>query len=87
MFAIWHQSDPGAFEQNLFTTLNGLPSQLESFFRLLYAVGALWALALVVVAAVVARRWRLARDLAIGGLLTWVLGADHRRAGRARTPA
>ena len=36
VFAIWHQDDPGAFEQNLFTTLNGLPNQLESFFRLLY---------------------------------------------------
>ncbi len=73
-FAIWHQSDPGAFEENLFTTLNGLPNQLETFFRLLYALGALWALGLVVVAALVARRWRLARDMAIGGVLTWVLG-------------
>src|SRR6476619_3071057 len=66
VFAIWHQDDPGSFERNLFTTLNGLPSELDTFFRLLYALGALWALALVVVAAVVARRWRLARDLAGG---------------------
>lgn len=72
-FAIWHQDDPGTFERNLFTTLNGLPDQLETFFRLLYALGALWAVALVVVAAVVARRWRLARDLAIGGVATWIL--------------
>ncbi len=73
-FAIWHQDDPGAFEQNLFTTLNGLPDQLESLFRLLYDLGALWALGLVVVAALVARRWRLARDMAVGGVLAWVLG-------------
>ena len=39
VFAIWHQDDPGTFERNLFTTLNGLPNELESFFRLLYAVG------------------------------------------------
>jgi undecaprenyl-diphosphatase len=72
-FAIWHQDDPGNFERNLFTTLNGLPNDLDTFFRGLYAVGALWALALVVVAAVVARRWRLARDMAIGGVAAWVL--------------
>jgi uncharacterized membrane protein YbhN (UPF0104 family)/tRNA A-37 threonylcarbamoyl transferase component Bud32 len=74
VFAIWHQDDPGSFERNLFTTLNGLPDQLDSFFRLLYALGALWALGLVVVAALVARRWRLARDMAIGGVVAWVLG-------------
>ncbi len=53
--------------------MNGLPGALESLFRLIYATGALWAVALVVVAAVVARRWRLARDLAIGGVVTWAL--------------
>ncbi len=74
VFAIWHQDDPGTFERNLFTTLNGLPNDLESFFRGLYAVGALWALALVVLAALLARRWRLARDMAIGGVAAWVLG-------------
>ena len=72
-FAIWHQDDPGNFERNLFTTLNGLPTSSTRFFRLLYALGALWALGLVVVAALVARRWRLARDLAIGGVATWIL--------------
>src|SRR4051794_17516754 len=74
VFTIWHQDDPTDFERDLFTTLNGLPDQLASFFRLIYALGALWAVGLVVVAALVARRWRLARDLAIGGVLTWVLG-------------
>ena len=66
-FAIWHQDDPGDVRAQPLHALNGLPDQLESFFRLLYALGALWALGLVVVAALVARRWRLARDLAIGG--------------------
>jgi glycosyltransferase 2 family protein len=72
-FTIWHQDEPTTFEKNLFTTLNGLPSDLDSFFRLVYSLGALWALGLVVVAAVVARRWRLARDMAIGGGVTWIL--------------
>ena len=53
VFAIWHQDDPGTFERNLFTTLNGLPNDLETFFRRLYAIGALWALGLVVLAALV----------------------------------
>jgi uncharacterized membrane protein YbhN (UPF0104 family) len=72
-FTIWHQDDPTQFEKNLFTTLNGLPNQLDSFFHLVYALGALWALALVIIAALVFKRWRLARDLAIGGLVTWAL--------------
>jgi uncharacterized membrane protein YbhN (UPF0104 family) len=72
-FAIWHQNDPTDFERNLFTFVNGLPNQLESLFRLVYALGALWAIGLVVAAALIARRWRLARDLAIGGVLTWAL--------------
>ena len=70
---IAHYDHPSAFELNLFSTVNGLPDSLESAFRLIYALGALWALGLVVLAAVAARRWRLARDLALGGLLTWVL--------------
>ena len=73
-FTVWHQDDPTQFEKNLFTTLNGLPNELDSLFRLLYSIGALWALGLVVVAAVVMKRWRLARDMAIGGLVTWAVG-------------
>ncbi len=72
-FTIWHEDDPTQFEKNLFTTLNGLPNQLDSLFRLIYSLGALWALGLVIVAALVMKRWRLARDLAVGGLVTWAL--------------
>src|SRR5215470_9292368 len=73
-FTIWHQDNPTQFEKDLFTTLNGLPEQLDSLFRLLYGIGALWALGLVVVAALIAKRWRLARDMAVGGVVTWALG-------------
>src|SRR5215203_5759251 len=62
-FAIWHENDPTQFEKNLFTTLNGLPNELDSLFRLIYSLGALWALGLVIIAALVMKRWRLARDL------------------------
>jgi glycosyltransferase 2 family protein len=68
-----HWSDPWQAEQDLFQLFNGLPDDFESFFRALYTLGALWALGIVVVAALVARRWRLARDLAIAGVLAWVL--------------
>ena len=70
---IAHQDNPSDFELNLFKSINGLPDGLESLFRMIYALGALWAVGLVALAALVARRWRLARDLAIGGVATWVL--------------
>jgi uncharacterized membrane protein YbhN (UPF0104 family)/tRNA A-37 threonylcarbamoyl transferase component Bud32 len=72
-YLIHHEGHESQAELNLFNFVNGLPSSLESVFRLLYRFGALWALAIVVIAAVVMRRWRLARDLAIGGAVTWVL--------------
>lgn len=73
-FTIVHEGNPGGFERNLFALLNGLPNDLRGFFRGLYNLGALWALGLVVVAALVARRWRLARDMAIAGTLAWLVG-------------
>jgi undecaprenyl-diphosphatase len=72
-FLIYHQGHLTELEQNLFQLVNGLPSSLASAFRLLYRIGALWAVALVVLAALLARRWRLARDLAFGGLATWAI--------------
>jgi len=73
-FAIAHESDPGDFEQNLYSLLNSLPNDLRTLFRALYGIGTLWALGLVVVAALVARRWRLARDMVIAGALAWFVG-------------
>lgn len=71
---IVHEGNPTQFEQDLFTLVNGLPDTLLTVFDLLYRIGALWAMGLVVVAALVARRWRLARDLFLAGALTWVIG-------------
>ena len=49
------------------------PTSSQPFFERSYRFGALWALGLVVVAALVARRWRLARDMAIAGVAAWFL--------------
>ena len=74
VLAILHQGNPSSLEENLFKLVNGLPDQLETFFTLLYRLGALWALGLIVLAALVARRWRLGRDLLIAGVAAWVVG-------------
>jgi undecaprenyl-diphosphatase len=70
---IAHQGHEGTTEDDLFKLINGLPDALQPLFELLFRFGALWALGLVVVAALVARRWRLARDLAIAGGVSWFL--------------
>jgi undecaprenyl-diphosphatase len=72
-FTIAHEGNPGEFERNLYSLLNGLPNDLRDFFKALYSLGTLWAVGLVVVAAVVARRWRLARDMAIAGFAAWFI--------------
>jgi uncharacterized membrane protein YbhN (UPF0104 family)/tRNA A-37 threonylcarbamoyl transferase component Bud32 len=58
---------------DVFHTFNDLPGGLRPFFQVVYRVGALWAAAVVATAALVARRWRLARDLLIAGVLAWLL--------------
>ncbi len=71
--AIAHQGNETSSEQALFDLINGLPDALSPMFDILYRFGTLWAVGLVVVAALVARRWRLARDMAIAGLAAWFL--------------
>jgi undecaprenyl-diphosphatase len=67
-----HAGDVTASERALFDLVNTLPPQLSPVFTALYRLGALWAVGLVVVAALVGRRARLARDLLVAGILTWV---------------
>lgn len=66
-----HVGDVTTTERSVFQFFNSLPSGLESLFTTLYRLGALWAVGLVVAAALLARRWRLARDLALSGGLAW----------------
>ncbi len=61
-------------EKALTRFILSLPNDVHSIARLAYSLLALWALGIVVVAAVLSRRWRLARDVAVAGALAWVLG-------------
>ena len=70
---IAHEGHATSAERDAFTFFNHLPHGLSSLFKLSYGIGALWAVAVVVAAALVARRWRLARDLALAGIAAWVL--------------
>jgi undecaprenyl-diphosphatase len=69
---IVHQDSESTPEIELFRTIRSFPSALASPVRLLYGLGALWAVGLVV-AAIVARRRRLARDLLVAAAATWVI--------------
>ncbi len=68
-----HVNDVTPTETNVFEFFNGLPDDLRSLFVTLYRLGALWAVGLVAVAALLDRRWRLARDLALAGGLAWAI--------------
>jgi glycosyltransferase 2 family protein len=71
VLAARHAGDVTASERAFFNLFNTLPEGLTPLFRALYRLGALWAVGLVVVASLVGRRWRLARDLLIAGILAW----------------
>jgi tRNA A-37 threonylcarbamoyl transferase component Bud32/uncharacterized membrane protein YbhN (UPF0104 family) len=64
---------PGTTEFDIFRLFNSLPSGTLALFRALEGIGTLWAVSLVVAAALVGRRWRLARDLLLSGLVAWVV--------------
>jgi uncharacterized membrane protein YbhN (UPF0104 family)/tRNA A-37 threonylcarbamoyl transferase component Bud32 len=74
LLAARHAGSTTATEQAIFDFFNTLPNWLLPVFRNLYRLGALWAVGLVVVAALVGRRWRLARDLLVAGFLAWGFG-------------
>jgi uncharacterized membrane protein YbhN (UPF0104 family) len=67
-----HYGESSTPEENLASAVHSLPDALSSTVRLLYGLGALWAVGLVV-AALVARRRRLVRDLLLGAAATWLL--------------
>ena len=67
-------NDPSDFENRIFTAINGLPDDLEGVAKAVFQLGTLWALGIIVVAALLARRWRLTRDLFLAGFLAWLVG-------------
>jgi glycosyltransferase 2 family protein len=72
VIAARHAGDVTATERAVLDLVNTLPPQLVELFRALYRLGALWAVGLVVVAALVGRRWHLARDLLLAGIVTLI---------------
>ena len=67
-----YHDNPSHANQDLFRFLNRLPNELKPFFQTLYWAGTLWGVLVVAAAAFIGRRWRLARDLTIAGLLAAV---------------
>lgn len=65
--------DPTAFERQLFTLINTLPGGLRGPFTRVYQLANLWANGLILVPALFARRWRLARDVVLAALLALVV--------------
>ncbi len=60
-------------ERDLARLLADLPAGFRSFFRSVLAVGTIWGVALVTIAALVLRRVRLAIALAGAGILAWLV--------------
>src|SRR4051812_33432950 len=72
---VWHQDHESQTEKEIYLAIRELPHGVDSdsVVHLLYGLGALWALALIVGAAVLSERRRLARDLLIAGVATWAI--------------
>jgi uncharacterized membrane protein YbhN (UPF0104 family)/tRNA A-37 threonylcarbamoyl transferase component Bud32 len=68
-----HAGDISASERALYDLAASLPDQMDPAFLLFYRLGALWAVGLVVVAALAGRRWRLGRDLLLAGAIAWMV--------------
>ncbi len=75
---------PTAFDRGLYDAFRSLHGNFEPPMRVLRGLGTLWAVGLVASAALVGRRWRLARDLLLAGAVAWglarlsgVLWIDH----------
>ena len=66
-------ADPNQTNGDLFRLVNGLPDDLQPAFEALYWVGTLWSVLVIGTAALIARRWRLARDLFLAGFLSWLV--------------
>ena len=60
-------------EQAVYQFFSSLPDGLSALANDVFAIGGLWALGLVLAAALLARRWRLAATMAIAGAIAWVL--------------
>jgi undecaprenyl-diphosphatase len=71
--AALHARHPTLFEQQLFRLVNTLPGGLRPQLIRLYRLATVWAFGVIVIWGLLARRWRLARDLLLAGLLAAVI--------------
>lgn len=65
--------DPRPWETNVAEFFLNLPSWIRTGLEWLLKLGSLWAVVVLAGGALLAKRWRLARDLAIAGFVTWLL--------------
>lgn len=70
---LWHHNHESLAEKDIFRVLRALPQGAASAVHLFYSLGALWAVALIIVTAFVGKRRRLARDLLIAGVAAWAI--------------
>jgi uncharacterized membrane protein YbhN (UPF0104 family) len=69
-----YSHDPAKVERDLVRSIADLPHDGYSFIVLAYKILAVWAIVLLLFSAVLVRRWRLARDLAVAGFAAWAIG-------------
>ncbi len=67
-----HAGHESAAEVSLARFVAELPAGLRTPLSALYGLAVLWTIGLVAAALVVGRRWRLARDIGLAGVLAWV---------------
>jgi uncharacterized membrane protein YbhN (UPF0104 family) len=68
-----HHNHESQTEKEAFQAIHDLPQGIASAVHLFYGLGALWALALIVIAAFLSERRLLARDLLVAGVVTWAI--------------
>ena len=75
IFAVlaFHSGHEGPAERSLVDFVSSLSDALRIPLTGLYGLAVLWVIGLVVVAVVIGRRWRLARDIGVAAVLTWIL--------------
>jgi undecaprenyl-diphosphatase len=70
---LWHHNHESLAEKDVFRALHALPQGAAPVVHLLYRLGALWAVAIIVAAAFLGKRPRLARDLLVAGVAAGVI--------------
>jgi uncharacterized membrane protein YbhN (UPF0104 family) len=73
LLLLGHHNHESQTEKDIYDAIRALPQGIASAVHLFYGLGALWAVALIVVAAFFSDRRRLARDLLVAGLATWAI--------------